>query len=201
MCSDVFDIHLVYRKNKIFRSHHHDKQKKSKLSLQATMILLLLLFRNPICRKRIFAQNLYFCHWKEEIIVEPVRIVVEVTRISRNLKDICTENVVILTAAADGWWVNHRWTFRQTGHPVLVVGGKLALFPCQCLWAKCPTVVMVLGSWTHQHCPCHQDHILKWSLRLQKSSWENEIVEKLDTTHYWYILHLPVLLIVHQFLE
>ena len=28
MCSDVFDIHLVYRKNKIFRSHHHDKQKK-----------------------------------------------------------------------------------------------------------------------------------------------------------------------------
>ena len=28
MCSDVFDIHLVYRKNRIFRLHHHDKQKK-----------------------------------------------------------------------------------------------------------------------------------------------------------------------------
>ena len=28
MCSDVFDIHLVYRKNKILRLHHHDKQKK-----------------------------------------------------------------------------------------------------------------------------------------------------------------------------
>ena len=143
------------------------QQQKSKLFLQATMI-----FRNPICRKRIFHQNLYFCHWKEEI-VGPVRIVVGVTRMKRNLRDICTENDVTCTE----WW-NSCPRRTVPGHS----GVGQQSTPRQCPWAKYPTPVLgswpnqhCLGSWPHQHCARHhQNHILKWSLHLQKSSWEND---------------------------